>query len=256
MIHNMICGGKPLNFKLVGNPQPEAPRENTLWLDTDVPVTGWFFSAAEPEAPGEGTVWIVTGGNRVVEFNALKKHGIMVYPAAAKQYTGGAWVDKTAKLYQNGEWVSWELYLYSYGKSFGHVTGGYTVVASDSDSFCTAQEQGLYLYCDTFAAVHVIFNNRIDLRAVSALELYFDGLSTAYDGTTVTLRVASNKISTAEDAIDTLASTAQSGNAVTAKKLTLDVSALDSGYVYITFATSGNYNKGSVVIREVKEGAR
>lgn len=38
-------GGNPLNFKVVGNPQPNNPKENTIWIDTDVPITGWQFSA-------------------------------------------------------------------------------------------------------------------------------------------------------------------------------------------------------------------
>lgn len=41
-------GTNPLNFKVVGNPQPSNPKENTIWVDTDVPITGWEFSANEP----------------------------------------------------------------------------------------------------------------------------------------------------------------------------------------------------------------
>ena len=50
------AGGVPLNFKVVGNPQPQSPKENTLWVDTDVPISGWIFSSTEP---GEE----VTGSN-------------------------------------------------------------------------------------------------------------------------------------------------------------------------------------------------
>lgn len=41
-------GANPLNFKVVGNPQPTNPRENTIWVDTDVPITSWHFGADEP----------------------------------------------------------------------------------------------------------------------------------------------------------------------------------------------------------------
>ena len=43
MNENMILnlggsGGAPLNFKVVGNPQPSNPKVNTIWVDTDVPI--------------------------------------------------------------------------------------------------------------------------------------------------------------------------------------------------------------------------
>lgn len=104
-------GGANLNFKVVGNPKPTSPRENTIWIDTDEKITSWIFSATAPENPSDGMVWISTGTSRTVEFNALKKNGIQVYPLSAKQYVSGAWVDVTAMSYQGGEWVDWFLYL-------------------------------------------------------------------------------------------------------------------------------------------------
>ena len=41
-------GGGGLNFKVVGNPKPTNPKENTLWIDTDVKFKRWVFSATEP----------------------------------------------------------------------------------------------------------------------------------------------------------------------------------------------------------------
>lgn len=100
-------GGTSLNFKVVGNPEPVNPRENTIWVNTDVEITGWIFIATEPTNPTDGLVWISTRTSSLVEFNALKKNGIQVYPISAKQYVSGAWVDKEAKSYQNGAWVDW-----------------------------------------------------------------------------------------------------------------------------------------------------
>lgn len=40
--------GNPLNFKIVKNPQPENPRENTIWLDTDVKVSEWYIGSKNP----------------------------------------------------------------------------------------------------------------------------------------------------------------------------------------------------------------
>ena len=96
--------GAALNFKVVGNPQPALPSENTIWVNTDTPITGYEFSATEPVEPIEGLVWISTGTSSPVEFNALKKNGIQVYPLSAKQYVDGALVDKTVAIYQGGAW--------------------------------------------------------------------------------------------------------------------------------------------------------
>ena len=119
--------GAALNFKVVGNPQPASPSENTIWVNTDAPITGYEFSAAEPIEPIEGMVWISTGTFSPVEFNALKKNGIQVYPTSVKQYVGGAWVDKIAKSYQGGEWVDWipEYALFWFGDQFTDLTGGW-----------------------------------------------------------------------------------------------------------------------------------
>ena len=108
MIFNLSGGvAAALNFQVVGNPQPANPRENTIWVNTDVKIPSYDFSATQPKSPTDGMLWISTGRAGAVAFNALKKNGIQVYPISAKQYTGGAWVDKTAKIHQSGQWVSW-----------------------------------------------------------------------------------------------------------------------------------------------------
>lgn len=105
-------GGAPLNFKVVGNPQPTNPKENTIWLNTDVPIGRWYFSATQPEGLNAGDVWFFIGVSSPVAFNALKKNGVMVYPISAKQYIDGAWIAVTAQIYQGGEWVAWvETYM-------------------------------------------------------------------------------------------------------------------------------------------------
>ena len=66
-----------------------------------------YIVEGDSEIDPEGMAWIETGISSPVEFNALKKNGIQVYPISAKQYVGGAWVEKTAKTYKDGEWVPW-----------------------------------------------------------------------------------------------------------------------------------------------------
>lgn len=102
-------GGISLNFKVVSNPQPANPKENTIWLNTDVDITGYYFQAEQPENMAEGEVWISTGTVSSVAFNAVKKGTVMVYPISAKQMVGGTLVDVIAKSYQGGAWVGWML---------------------------------------------------------------------------------------------------------------------------------------------------
>ena len=124
--HGAGGGGAPLNFKVVGGTSaPASPKENTIWVNTDAEITSWIFSGTEPENPTEGMVWISIGTSSTVEFNALKKNGIQVYPISAKQYVSGAWVDVTVKSYQNGAWVDTGLYLVQSGVDITALTGGW-----------------------------------------------------------------------------------------------------------------------------------
>ena len=131
-------GGGGLNFKVVGNPQPTNPKENMIWVNTDVPITSYIFSAIEPEAPADGKdgpVWILTGTSSDVMFSVTKKNPITIYPISAKQYISGAWVDKTAKSYRNGEWVDWwNGELYDAGNTFEACTGGWASFGGSSDT--------------------------------------------------------------------------------------------------------------------------
>ena len=119
-------GGGGLNFSVVGGlTQPANPKENMIWVPTDVDITGYSFSATEPAASVEGMVWITIGTSSTAEFNALKKNEIRVYPIKAKQYISGAWVDAIAKSYHEGKWVDWLTYLYHAGDQCTYITGGW-----------------------------------------------------------------------------------------------------------------------------------
>lgn len=117
MIYN-TSGGTSLNFKVVGGTsQPTSARENTIWVNTSTAITSWAFSTTEPGSPAAGMVWISTGISSSMEFNALKKNAIQVYPAFAKQHVGGQWVKREAQCYQDGEWKDMfpEIYIVKNG---------------------------------------------------------------------------------------------------------------------------------------------
>jgi hypothetical protein len=118
------AGGPGLNFKVIGNPQPETARENTIWVDTDK-INNYYFSSEQPENMVDYDVWFTTGSFSTVAFNALKKNGIQVYPISAKQYVSGALVRKDACCFQNGVWDYLTTYLFKDGNQFTAITGGW-----------------------------------------------------------------------------------------------------------------------------------
>lgn len=129
--------GAGLNFKVIGGTtEPVSPSENTIWVNTDVTVSDWLFTAVEPETPVEGMIWFTVALESTVSFNALKKNGIILYPVSASQYVGGAWVDKVVKSYQEGAWIDWWIpgTLYDGGRDDEKTTGGWTSYSYVVDS--------------------------------------------------------------------------------------------------------------------------
>ena len=119
MSKGFIAGGSganPLNFKVVGGlEEPTNPKDQTLWIKTDVKITGYYYTWVAPNAPEEGFVWINTWIKSPQAFNALKKNALMVYPNYCKQYIGGEWVSKEIFVSFGSEWISTTRYLLTAG---------------------------------------------------------------------------------------------------------------------------------------------
>lgn len=138
---SVVEGSGGLNFNVVGGlTQPADPSKNTIWVPTDVDITGWYFYSQQPEDMKQGEVWFLTGTSSPVAFNALKKNDIEVYPLSAKQYVDGELVGVEAKIYQNGEWCEWLTYLYNTGTDIASLTGGWTSTAL----VCLTDQYGSY----------------------------------------------------------------------------------------------------------------
>lgn len=172
MIYHLTRGGgTALNFKVVGNPKPEAPRENTIWIDTDTPINGYTLSADAPAEPVEGMVWTFTGGASTAPFAATKKNPIVVEPSAAYQYTGGAWVQKTAQTYLDGAWQEWKIYLFNDGQVNEAVTGGINGTIQDGNIYFS---QSVAVSAnETFTTV-----NKIDLTNATKVKCVFTSPNT------------------------------------------------------------------------------
>lgn len=64
-----------------------------------------YIVEGDSEIDPEGMVWITTGTTSTVEFNALKKNGIQVYPAGVKQCINGEWEPKKSHIYKDNSWL-------------------------------------------------------------------------------------------------------------------------------------------------------
>lgn len=174
-------GSGGLNFQVIGGTTaPSNPKENMIWVNTSTKITSYVFSATQPTGSA-GMVWISTGTSSGVEFNALKKNGIQVYPISAKQYVSGAWVDVTAKSYQNGKLVDWwNGSLYYAGNEYEFITGGWE--ARNSNSSYNASG-GTLTKTSEYMRPNVVNNastcattiNQIDLTKYKKLHLTYTG---------------------------------------------------------------------------------
>ena len=249
-----VTGGAGLNFKVVGNPQPENPKANTIWVNTDVEITGWDFLAAEPANPAEGMVWFSTGTESAVAFNALKKNGIQVYPISAKQYVSGAWVDKKAKIYQNGAWVDWVTYFYKDGNTYDDVTGGYTL---NSDATAEADNIKMHITSDGQVA-YIITNNKVNISGISTLYLKFNiKVVSSYSRTPeVHFYVSDNKLTTTgTDSVGSGATVVKtySEGTDTEDTVPLDVSSVTGEkYIFVGLKNTNKYLTTTMNIKEIR----
>ena len=151
-IQTLESGGADLNFEVVGGAtQPESPSENTIWVNTDQTVTGWALRMEAPETPEEGMVHISLGYFGTVEINAIEENEIQMYPIAAKQYTGGVWVDVPMRVWREGAWADpWNALLYSSGTTYApcesHVINGTVTMGGTTITVKTQASKDSHAY--------------------------------------------------------------------------------------------------------------
>lgn len=198
MIFNVSGGGgTALNFRVVGGTTaPTNPAENCIWVNTDTPITSWIFSATEPSPAEAGMVWISTGTSSLIEFNALKKNGIQIYPLSAKQYVSGKWVDKTAKSYQGGKLVDWppsgalywdggQVVEWIAKTSLGTVAGWPIKAPTFSEKTMDLAADG----SDTNTVCGIVTKNKVDITGFSKLIVEFESTSGVAPANTVHVHI-------------------------------------------------------------------
>jgi hypothetical protein len=206
------------------------PKENTIGIITTTQITSWIFSATEPETPANGMVWIYTGMGSPIEFNALKKNGVQVYPISARQYVSGAWVDVTAMSYQNGAWADWwNGELYDSGNQYTGVTGGWFSHPNDSKNYVAFDADGIRFINGegTTTAVTVYTQNKIDVTRFSKLRVI--GSATSYDGNNIKIGITNSNTTGYYPAFVASAQISKTGSI----NATLDLSGVAEGSYYI-----------------------
>lgn len=175
-----------LNFTIVGSTTaPASPKENTLWINTDVAIGEYIISQATPTTRADGTalqagdVWIEHGGTSELEINALKKNGIYIRMLAVAQWSGSAWVRKEAQLYKNGSWSAFVWKLYDNGDEVEVTTGGWSLVSNYNSEYTESRtNEYIYLYTSSVSNHKQGFfctENTIDLtnfNTITAVHTY------------------------------------------------------------------------------------
>ena len=238
MVFSMLgSGGAALNFMVVGNPKPELPTENTIWVNTDTKITAFGIDSVRPEAAEAGYLWVKTGIQSEVEFNALKKNAIMVHPLAASQFIGGEWVEKETQIWQDGQWknwLDWSKWIVKGGLyKIPMVAEGVPFDPSyPKTTFTVTQKDGYILFEQTPGTGMVLWGP-VDLTGVNTLTIEGD-FSNGVNGSSANKfmlgvwdKFPPSQINTWESRI-----------LLTATGATLDVSAIQ-GERYVGFSVSG-----------------
>lgn len=242
-----------LNFEIVGGTTtPSNPKENMIWINTDVKITNYDFNINEPENPVQGMVWIFTstGTSTQIAFDAIKKNSIHIYPISARQYISDAWVDKTASIYQNEEWVDWISWIFHNGElttKFGTLGNPYKYAySSNGNNACSVsynisdnvltlsftRASSKYAYESGYA----YFSNKMDFTNISTIEISLGDVSSGSIRLVVLGSIGNDVSSSA------VAGTDLSANSIN----TLDVSQLNNSYylaiTYYRSSTSSSQN--------------
>lgn len=106
MIVNMSGGGaKELAVKIIGDDVQPVGKAGMLWVNTEITIDGWAFSAVAPGSPSAGMIWVQTDAASANVINILKKNAAVENVKSVYQYVSGAWVRLEAFYHNGTDWV-------------------------------------------------------------------------------------------------------------------------------------------------------
>jgi len=141
---NFKGGGTRLNYTIVGGTtKPSSPKENTLWINTSIPITNHVFYPTQP-AGVTGRAWIkIDSASTLVMDNLIKTSFVPGSTAIVKEivglpvvsaqiYNGTTWVNVGIELYLNGAWRSGKIALLTSGLVNAALIGGFTAIVGST----------------------------------------------------------------------------------------------------------------------------
>lgn len=247
-------GGISLNFEVVGGTtEPTNPKENTIWVNTSLEITGWAFDSDYPLVSAGG-VWIKTGTSSGAEFNALKKNAIQVFPVGCYQWDGSSWVAKTAKVYRNGSWASVFVILLGMSQNLlgvpSWVHGGGTNLESYNFGF-SGSNYRIYLDSGMWGNGYVRFPTIFNNSYGRTLYLDYSVTNTGTEGTaTINLNLNGNSSGGSTAATYRLADITTSAPNVSRRTISIDISSISSFYVEV-YAGYGSYELLTITVHNM-----
>ena len=215
-----------LNFEVIcSTTRPTNPKENTIWINTDIDATKWeFFDFSQYNL--NIPIWEEENGfieinahayyGRETSFNLLKQNYIMLAPSSAWQYINSEWIHREGQIYLSGKWVDFFSaainVTYQEGYTCSATDGTTVLYASDTSGTwsCIIPYVGTWTITITngdkskSVSVDITENNQTESVSIfcefSITSNYFNaGLSLS--GYNSTNKVA-NKVSYTKEAID------------------------------------------------------
>ena len=115
-----------LNFRVIGGTtQPENPRENDIWIETNTTITSYSFQNFDSRNDLdfiEGKIYIKTDLNTNYIFNAIKINELYVSPVTVYQIESNDGIlvcnRKMASIYKNNKWNLLATFWYNRGNFY------------------------------------------------------------------------------------------------------------------------------------------
>lgn len=225
-----IINLQSLNFEVVGNPKPENPKANTIWMNIDN-ASGWECGATEPTATD---IWVKTGKASPFAFNALKDNSIIVYPICGLHRASGEWKYVDAEIYQNGwQQLLPEVALFDNGVLY---TDTFGELVCDEDYHNVSISNGAMSF-DQYTSTNT--TKLFDVTAFSTIEVEICAFGYTYISAKLTDEDGKSFVPV------------KSGNDADGGPLTFDISEC-TGKCYLKLTGSGNANAKATTVSCIK----
>ena len=257
-------GAGGLNFKVVGGTtRPADPEENTIWVNTSIPITNVVISNADLLEYDVGTVLIKTDFTSNGYFNVAPGSTVNLYPAKCYQYvdTFGSREIRTAETFRNGKWRDWGKYLFKDGNECAELTGGWVASAAGGGFSAYTTDESIHLeyyYGTTEGSRNYIRTKKaIDVTLMSTLILNSDWIKALDPTYRIRVRVALGSTIPEynalwyNDFVQSISTLSPSG-----APYTMDVRSLSGEYFLYAilegYNTSGAFARATVDITQIK----